>query len=125
MERKVLLDSDIAIEILRDNQDIIKKILTLEARFYTTSVNVFELWSGRSNDKKMEEFLSSFQILEFDKESAIISGNIRKELKKKGTQIDFRDLFVASICIKNDIEFFTHNIKHFQRLQGYGLKLIK
>lgn len=123
--KKICLDSDVVIELLKGNPKIVEIINSLPADFYLTTINIFEIWTGRieNETEKIIGLLSEFNILEFDKKSSLRAGDIRKKLKEKGELIDIRDVFIASICIQNNIELLTYNKKHFNRLEKFGLKL--
>ena len=46
---------------------------------------------------------------------------ISRDLKRKGISIDFRDLFIASICIVNNCNLATFNKKHFEHTKDLEL----
>lgn len=128
MDRKICLDSDIIINFLRKNsktKEILEKFN--DRGFCTTQINVFEIWSVRETKEEnmIKEMFDSLNKVDFDENSALKAGNIQVELKKRGEIIEFRDLFIAAICITNDFELLTLNKKHFARLQEYGLKLVQ
>ncbi len=123
MVRKICLDSDIIIGILNNDEATKIAIKSLDADFYLTSVNVFEVWFGRKNNEPIFELLQRLHPLILDDKSSRLAAEILRELKKRGELIDMKDLFIAAICINNEIELFTYNKKHFERLQKYGLKL--
>ena len=124
MDQEICLDSDVLIGLLRGYTDIKEKLSKIEPlTLCTTSVNIFELWSGREEKEKTLEFMGEYKIFDFDKDSAKIAGNIHKTLKKEGVQVEMRDLFIAVICIKNNLKLFTFNKKHFERLKRFGLIL--
>lgn len=123
---KVFLDSDVLIEILKNNDEVIRKLNLLDSEIYSGSINSFELWTGRRKSEKenLRKFLESIKILDFDYGASLTSGEIRKKLEGSGNTIDFRDIFIASICISNKIQLFTLNKKHFNRMVKFGLELI-
>jgi len=125
--RKVCLDSDVLIDLLKDDAKATAVIASLDADFYSTSINVFELWGGRLEKEEyvIIDLLSWINVFDFDKDSAFIAGNIRKKLRKQGAPIDARDIFIASVCVHNDLELLTFNLKHFERMKQFGLKLVK
>ena len=123
--RKVCLDSDILINLLNKDEETKKVIESIDAEFYTTTVNSFEIWYGRKDSEEIFQLLEWLNILELDQNSALKSADILRTLKKQGAMIDFRDLFIASICITNKIEFLTANKKHFERLKEFDLLLVK
>lgn len=126
MDRKICLDSDIIINFLRKSPKAKETLNKLGGEFYTTQINLFEIWSGRliDEEKTIKEMLNSLIKFDFDEDAAIKAGEIMVNLKKSGNIIDFRDLFIASICIVNNLELLTNNKKHFERLKKYGLKIV-
>ncbi|HLD04655.1 MAG TPA: type II toxin-antitoxin system VapC family toxin [Candidatus Nanoarchaeia archaeon] len=101
-----------------------QRIESLDASFYTSSVNAFEIWMGRKESERVLELLSWLEVIPFDMSAACLAGDVMRSLKKDGNIIEFRDLFVATICIRHNIELLTYNQKHFARLKKYGLKLV-
>lgn len=100
---------------------------------YTTEINVFEtylgLYANKTLEKKpsllesrkihLEELLSKFQILPFERKAAIESAKILGFLIRKGKKIEFRDGLVAGIAISNGIKrILTKNTDHFIRIQN-------
>ena len=120
-----LIDTDICIEILRDNLKVIQKIRTLsnDTRICTTIVNAGELFYGvyystnpTLHFEEIKEFLSGIEILTLDLKSAEKYGHIKSTLRKKGKLLPDNDLFIASITLVNDLILVTHNIKHYARI---------
>ncbi len=123
MARKVCLDSDVLINILRNQNETIKMIQNLDADLFTTSINTFELWYGRKNSEDIFQFFEWLNVLEFNQESSILAGDILRKLELKGQILELKDIFIAAICIDNNIELLTNNKKHFERLKEFGLIL--
>lgn len=121
--RKICLDSDIIIDILNNEASAKDLIVSLDAEFYITSINSFEIWYGRKESEKIFELLNTLKILDFDNDSALNSGDIMRKLKGKGSLLDIRDVFIAAVCITNKVELLTNNKKHFERLKEFGLIL--
>jgi len=124
MDRKICLDSDILIELLNKNEVVGKAIESLEADFYVTPISVFEVWYGRKEKENISGLLESLHVLIFDRESAFLAADILRELEKNGNVVELKDIFIAAICVSNKIELMTNNIKHFERLKSFGLKLV-
>jgi len=124
MDRKICLDSDILIELLNKNEVVGKAIESLEADFYVTPISVFEVWYGRKEKENISGLLESLHVLIFDRESAFLAADILRELEKNGNVVELQDIFIAAICVSNKIELMTNNIKHFERLKSFGLKLV-
>jgi tRNA(fMet)-specific endonuclease VapC len=122
--RKVCLDSDVIIDFLREGNS--KAIVSsLDAVFYTSSVNVFEVWYGKKSKENVPEFLDKLETFSFDEKAAVLAAEILLSLRKKGELVEYRDVFLAAICIRNELELLTLNLKHFERLKKFGLKLVR
>jgi tRNA(fMet)-specific endonuclease VapC len=121
--RKICLDTDVLIQIMRDDPTLKETLSSMDASFHTTTISVFEIWQGHKQSEGTLELIHSLIKLDFDEKSAFAAGDIQRKLSDAGEILDFRDLFIASICIKNDAELFTFNKKHFERLKKFGLKL--
>lgn len=125
MVRKICLDSDAIIQFLKNDFKGISNLIFDDVNFYTTSINVFEVWYGKKKLEPISEFLDSLVVYDFDKDSAILSAEIMLKLREKGEIVEYRDIFIAAICILKKMELLTSNIKHFERLKKFGLKLAK
>ena len=123
--KRIALDTDILIDILRKNDLIIKRINEIEKEsviFATTIINSFELYYGAYKSKKkknvelVRELLGRLNILNWEPSNSEIIGKNFYELEKIGKKIDYRDLFIGMIVLKNDYTLLTRNIKHFERI---------
>lgn len=123
MDRKICLDSDIIIELLKGNEDIKDKINSIESTFYTTPINILEVWYSENKQTPAKDMLTNLKTINITKDISFLSGEIMKKLKSSGDILDFRDILIASSCIQNNIPLLTNNKKHFQRLTKFGLKL--
>jgi tRNA(fMet)-specific endonuclease VapC len=66
--------------------------------------------------REQREFLDQFQSLPFDDAAALIFGELRADLAKKGTPIGAYDLQIAAIALANDLTLITHNTGEFSRI---------
>ncbi len=76
--------------------------------------------SGRvlANLERMKVFLSGLTSFPFDDLAADIYGQIRADLKAKGTPIGPNDLLIAAIAQAQGATLVTHNVKEFKRVEG-------
>jgi len=119
---KYLLDTNVIIEVLRGNDDIITKIETVgQKNCYISEITIAELLYGavRGNRKKnfddvklIEEKFKVLPIRPAFKEYA----ETRNILRQNGTPVDHMDLFVASVARHSNLILVTHNTKHFDRI---------
>lgn len=120
-----LLDTNACINYLNfPNSLIWQKIQSTPSfEIAVCSIVKAELFYGSKKSKnpalnlmKQMKFLNQFQSLPFDDEAALIFGEIRADLAKKGTPIGPYDLQIAAIALANDLTLITHNTSEFSRI---------
>ncbi len=126
------LDTNIIIEIIRNNSDLIKKMQELEAQqvaISTTHITVCELYKGvflaerqKESHLLIQEFLKNIEIIEFTENACRIFGEQYAQLKVLGKQTQEFDLMIASICIAHNTILITKNHKDFANIKD--LKLV-
>lgn len=70
---------------------------------------------SKSLEEQME-FFAQFESLPFDDKAALIFGEIRAGLTRKGTLIGAYDMQIAAIALTNDLTLVTHNTREFNRI---------
>lgn len=124
----VCLDSDILIDFLRNDKLIIKRIKELSSNenLSITSINSFEILKGFNNSRikreEVIEFLSHFNILNFNFEASEWAAEIFNQLKSDGNIIELPDIMIGSIVIANNERLLTRNIQHFGRIKDLKLE---
>jgi predicted nucleic acid-binding protein len=124
-----LLDTSTIIDLIRKKNTVIAFIQKHENdRFTTSSICVYELWSGvfrfksKEQDfqkKQLTNLLESFaEIIPFSSEQAAIAGSLYADLSHKGALIDDIDILIAAACIESQTTLVTGNAKHFTRIPG-------
>ncbi|HDD63762.1 MAG TPA: type II toxin-antitoxin system VapC family toxin [Thermoprotei archaeon] len=123
---EVHLDTDVLIDLIERKP--LNEIISLMERydFKISAVVFFEFMvgvyrTGRTYLKPL--ILNYIEVLPITREIADKSAEIEAELMKRGEPIDARDLMIASTAIVREAMLWTNNLKHFQRLKSYGLKL--
>ncbi|NVM30254.1 MAG: type II toxin-antitoxin system VapC family toxin [Candidatus Helarchaeota archaeon] len=128
--QKICIDTDYLVDVLRKKPNVLRIISIFEEKrtiLATTSINSFELFYGayKSNRPKnirlVRKLLERLIILDWKNEFSEISGKILAELESKGEVIDFRDLFIGIIALKNGYELLTRNEKHYQSIPNLEL----
>ncbi len=122
MESKICLDTSTLIELIKGDKKIREFVERTTDTFATTAINAFEIWYGRKSTEDVSKLLENLKIYDFDCFSAKIASNILRELRKQGILLEIRDVFIASICIANNLKLVTLD-KHFKRLKKFGLKV--
>ena len=128
---RVVIDTDILIDLLRNVKKVIEFIGNMERKGYilsTTIINAFELYHGAYRSKKRVENLASTRrllerliILRMSLKSAENAGRIYAELEMKGQPIGLRDAMVGAIALTRGYTLATRNIEHLQKIPGLTL----
>jgi len=128
---KVVIDTDILIDLLRNVKKDLEFISDMERKRYvlsTTIINAFELYYGAYRSKKQAENLASTRkllerliILGMSLKSSENAGRIYAELERRGEPIGLRDAFVGAIALTRGYTLTTRNIEHLQRIPGLTL----
>lgn len=126
-----LLDSDIAIELLRGRNLLVAKQLASRSRdsVFLSTVTVAELMFGALRSRKSQEnivicrrFCSAFQVAELDRDAAERSGIVRADLEERGERIGAYDLLIAGTALARGHVLATHNLRHFGRVAGLQIE---
>ena len=126
-----MLDTNVCIRALRNRECHIAGRLDDFFRLELTisSVAVAELYYGceRGKNRKMdlinvENLISDFTIIPFDKPSAVVHARIRSHLAAIGNPIGSHDLQIAASALAHDLTLVTHNTREFSRIPGLRLE---
>ena len=126
--KELALDTNIAVEILNGKTDTITAIQQYDVLFLPITV-VGELLYGAKNStrtatnlKVFRQFIDQCEELGINNLVAEEYSSIRLQLKKAGKPIPENDIWIAAICIVNDLPLMTRD-KHFSNIEG--LKLLR
>jgi len=121
---KVILDTNILIEILKNDKQTISIVEQIE-NYCISEITKMELFYGALNKnelKKLHKFLSFFEIIPIEREiSQKASELIYKYAKSHNLTIP--DGLIAATSIVYDFKLLTYNIKDFKYIEE--LKLYK
>ncbi len=122
---KICLDTDFLADLLRKNPSAEAFVKEHEQKvgLATTYVNLFELYNGAFTSERKETNLKAVELLKerlvllnLTDNSVKSAGQLLAQLKKEGTLIDFRDLFIGCIAREHNYAIKTNNIKHFSKI---------
>lgn len=127
-----LIDTSVIINFLRDKGSTVETINNLEGELNSSYICLSELYEGisrvREKEKTEEAVLDFFaglnSVYGIDKEIAKNFGQIRANLKIKGEIIEDLDIFLAAICLANNLILITANSKHFSKIKGLEILAI-
>lgn len=126
-----MLDTNICSYIIRNKPQTIKEKLKAVEKDHTialSTVVVSELMYGakkKGSEKLFDlvlSFVENFQIMDFDKNSALAYATIRVELETTGNIIGSNDLLIAAHAKGSDAILVTNNTKEFERVEGLRLE---
>ena len=124
--QQIALDTNIAIDLLNGNQDLLERLGTFDLLCLPVTV-CGELLFGALNSGRPEENLQRFKA--FIDACEVLNSNvvvaeeysiIRKALKEIGRPIPENDIWIAAICQVNEIPLLTKD-KHFSHIEGMVL----
>ena len=122
---KIVLDTNILIEILKGNKTIIKKLELLSTDFVISSITVMELYYGALNKAELfqlKKFISLFKVIEINENISSISTELIFQYAKSHN-LAIPDSLIASTAINIDSKLLTLNLKDFKYIDG--LLLVK
>ena len=119
----IILDTNVLIEILKDNQSTIEKVQSFNCSLAISSITVMELFYGALNKvevKKLEKFVALFEIVDINE---AISKQSTKLIKTyaKSHNLDIPDGLIASTALGLNAPLFTYNLKDFRFIDGLEL----
>ena len=76
----------------------------------------------QENQMKVNIFLNKLEVMDYTSKCAYFYGEIRAELKSKGTIIGSNDLLIASHALSENAVLVTNNTSEFQRIKGLVLE---
>jgi predicted nucleic acid-binding protein len=124
MATEYLLDTNILIYILGDDEDMLKKLKTLNKKYFFVSVlTYFELLIGTKTAKEEtfgEQLLNKCAPLNLNKE--IMMEAVRMEKEQAG-KLKLKDLLIAATAKIEKLTLITAD-KDFKKIKNLKVKLI-
>jgi tRNA(fMet)-specific endonuclease VapC len=125
MEKElILIDTNIVIEVLKNNKDIIQKIKSIGVeRIALSSVTVMELYYGALNKaelKNIKEYVKAFEIIQISEEISQLAIDLIEKYTKSHN-LNLPDALIAATSIKYHLKLFTLNTKDFKYIDDLEL----
>jgi len=125
----ILLDTDICIELLRGNFNVIERRQGYDEKVAISFMTVAELFYGaeKSNNKGkntnlIEEFFLTVDIIHSDLEILIKVGKLKALLGKSGNILSDADIFIAATAIVKCNMLISGNANHFKRIEALRIE---
>ena len=78
--------------------------------------------SFEKSKNKLVQFLTLVDVLPFDSSAALVYGDIRTSLRRKGTPIGPLDTLIAAHAKSKGLIVVTNNIREFERVEGLKIE---
>ncbi|MGB2627941.1 MAG: type II toxin-antitoxin system VapC family toxin [Candidatus Acidiferrum sp.] len=123
---KFLLDTDTCIYALKQNADVLKRLLAQKPEDIAVSViTEAELRTGAAKSgsaaktlRLLENFLRPLAILEFTSSDAETYAQVRAKLERAGTPIGPLDTLIAAQSVSRKLVLVSNNEREFHRVHG-------
>jgi len=119
----IVLDTNILIEILKNNQDTLSIVNSLEQELVVSSITVMELFYGARDKRelvRLKKFVQLFLVIDLDKDISQTSTNLIGTYAKSHN-LSIPDSLIASTCKVHNLTLFTYNKKDFRYIDGLNL----
>jgi len=116
VSNNIMLDTNVLIEVLKNNQQTIKKVESLSPPLFVSVISAMELIYGALNKqelKKLQQFLSLFTIIELNEKISKQAFSLITQYAKSHT-LDIPDALIAASCLESNKTLFTYNRKDFR-----------
>lgn len=120
-----ILDTDVCVEILRDNQEVKARRRSAKGPVGTTWITVAELYYGAFKSVKADkncaliaDFVKTLDVFTLDESATEHFGRIRADLERKGLRLEDADLLIAGVVLARDGVLVTGNLRHYDRISG-------
>ena len=121
------LDTNIVTALLKGETGIADKI-DKASNIYIPVIVLGELYYGalyslqvEKNTLTIQNFVTRYNVLLIDEETALFYGNIKTSLRKKGKPIPENDIWIAAIALRNNLSVITRD-KHFKEINDLVVK---
>ncbi len=123
---RYLLDTSICIYTIRNKPDVVRGAFRQHlGQMAISTATLMELAYGcehssrpRANLAVMEGFVARLEVLPYDAQAAMHTGQIRAELAGKGTPIGPYDQMIAGHARSLGLVVVSNNEREFQRVAG-------
>ena len=119
----MILDTNVLIEILKNNQETVEKVSSFEEELAISSITVMELFYGARDKRelsKLKKFIELFFVIDLNEEISKASTNLIA-FYAKSHNLTIPDSLIASTCRVFDLPLFTYNKKDFRYIDSLVL----
>ena len=125
----ILLDTDICIELLRGNREVLEERQKCDDQVAISFMTVGELYYGAErstnrfkNSNIIDQFVLSVQLINTDLEIMKKFGELKARLYNQDILLPDADILIASTTLVRCKKLITGNLKHFNRFDNLDLE---
>jgi predicted nucleic acid-binding protein len=118
MADRLLIDTDVLIDYLRDRAEAVAYLESLTEPLLISAITVAELYAGvreGAERTKLDEFIRAFEVVEVDREISVKGGLYRRDFVKSHN-VGLADALIAATAEVRQAKLVTLNSKHFPML---------
>jgi predicted nucleic acid-binding protein len=118
MADRLLIDTDVLIDYLRDKAEAVSYLEGLNEPLLLSVITIAELYAGVRDGAErttLDEFIHAFEIVPVDREISIKGGLYRRDYMKSHN-VGLADALIAASAETHRAELVTLNSKHFPML---------
>jgi tRNA(fMet)-specific endonuclease VapC len=127
---KFLLDTDTCIYALKQNENVLRQLLSTPREDVLVSViTEAELRTGAAKSSSavktlhlIENFLGPLTLIDFTSDDAIAYASVRAKLERAGTPIGPLDTLIASQAVARKLTLVSNNEREFRRVAGLTIE---
>ena len=124
-----VLDTDVCVEILRGNEELIERRRRTSGPVVTTWITAAELYYGAARSNAPQEsgllvwqFLATLEILELELQAVQRFGRLKAALEAEGRRLADFDLLIAAVALSRRAVLVTGNRRHYERVPDLQLE---
>jgi predicted nucleic acid-binding protein len=120
MAERLLVDTDVLIDYLRDKTEAVSYLENLTEHLLISAITVAELYAGvrEGNERtKLDNFIHAFELIPVGREISIKGGLYRRDYLKSHN-IGLADALIAATAETEQAALVTLNNKHFPMLSS-------
>ncbi len=120
----ILLDTNVLIEILKNNKDTIQEVSSLTS-LAISSITAMELIVGARNKREVQllnQFIARFQMIHLEPAISLTAIKLIANYAKSHT-LDIPDALICATALNKQAQLLTYNKKDFQYIPSLELVL--
>ncbi len=121
----ILLDTNVLIEILKNNKDTIQEVSSLTPLLAISSITAMELIIGARNKREVQllnQFIARFQMIHLEPAISLTALKLIASYAKSHA-LDIPDALISATALNKQAPLLTYNKKDFQYIPSLELVL--